>query len=437
MTEISRPWNGTTVGDAGPYSDAHWHQLYRYIIGWGGQRPNVGVFMSSGTAPNEGLRVIAQSPVAAFVDVLPGSALVQGIAYWSDAIESFPIATNGSGNPRIDTVVIQVDYALQEARLTLKQGTAAVSPAPPSLIQTPNIMWELPLADIAVANGFISISQANITPRQEYVNAPPGVYLDNVLNNSGATLEDGRTVVWDNTASRAVTVTTTVDNKQIAGVWRGRAAAGEYGRVQQKGIGYLYSSAAVAIGDILTSSAVSGQAAPLVAIANKVLARALETTSGAGFVLCDIDLQMVRDEEYILIRDEKASGVNGQALTTGGWRQRDLNTEVFDTGGFASVGSNQITLEAGTYEAYGGAPVATAVGNRTRLRDTTGGATLVEASSAFSGSSIFFGQFTITVQSVLQLQHWVASNALGGGAITTGETEKYGFVYLKRKAQTA
>jgi len=46
MSETSRPWNGTITGDAGPYSDANWQQLYRAIIGFGAARSNSGVFLS-------------------------------------------------------------------------------------------------------------------------------------------------------------------------------------------------------------------------------------------------------------------------------------------------------------------------------------------------------------------------------------------------------
>jgi len=59
------------------------------------------------------------------VDVLLGAALVQGIAYLSTATVALTVAANGAGNPRIDTVILRADYALQTIRLVLKQGTAA------------------------------------------------------------------------------------------------------------------------------------------------------------------------------------------------------------------------------------------------------------------------------------------------------------------------
>lgn len=289
MAESSRPWSGTSPGDAGPYSSQQWQKLYQAIIGLGGSRANVGPFLGSGSQPNDGLRVQAQGPATTSIDVLAGAALVQGAAYLNTATVSFAIAANSSGNPRIDTVILRADYALQTIRLAVLQGTPAATPSPASLTQTLNVLWEIPLADIAVANGFSSITQANITPRHEWVNAPPGVYLDNVVNNSGGTLQDGDVVIWDTSADRAVTTTTTANDSLLAGVWRGRTANGSYGRVQVQGIGYVNANAAITRGATLTTSGTAKQAAANASISLiPILGTALETTSGAGFVLAHI-----------------------------------------------------------------------------------------------------------------------------------------------------
>lgn len=294
MAQDSRPWNGIVTGDAGPYSDQDWQQLYQYIIGLGATRANVGPFLGSGTPPNDGLKVQAQSVPSTSIDVLAGSALVQGIAYLNTATVSFVIAANASGNPRIDTVVLQADYALQTVRLVVLQGAAAATPAVPALTQSANVLWEIPLADIAVANGFTSITNAVITPRHEWVNAASGVYLDNVLNNSGGTLVDGDVVVWDTSTDRAVTITTTFDDPLLAGVWRGRTANGSYGRVQTEGIGVVNASAAITRGTVLVTSATTKRAAAQVLFSlGAVLGMALETTSGSGYVLAHIKTHKV------------------------------------------------------------------------------------------------------------------------------------------------
>lgn len=438
MSENSRPWNGTITGDAGPYSDADWQELYRYIIGLGGNRSNVGVFLGSGAQPFDGLFVQAQSPAAAGVDVLSGSALIRGIAYMNDSPAPLTIAANGSGNPRIDTAVLQADYALQTVRLAIKQGTPAASPAPPALSQTAGVIWEIPLGDVAVANGFSTISQANITQRQEWVNAPPGVYLDSVLNNSGLTLEDGDVVIWDNTAERAITTTTTLDDKQGAGVWRGRVANGAYGRVQVRGIGYVNTDAAVAPGNLLTTSATVRKAAVNSSQGNKTLARAIQTTSGAGLALCNIDVHMVHDSDYILIRDEKASGVAPASIVQAAWRVRELNTEVYDTGGFASLpGSNRILLQPGVYEFWAQAPFAnTTIGTAIRLFNQTDTTVVQEGGHGVYAGYALAGRFVITSAKSFELQHWCATTGNGGVALSTGANEIYASIYLRRLGET-
>lgn len=445
MTETSRPWNGTTVGDAGPYSNTQWQELYRYIIGLGGVRANTGVFLGSGSHPNDGLKVIQQGPAAAGVDVLPGSALVQGIAYFSDAAESLSVAVNASGNPRVDTVIVRADYALQECRLAILTGTPGATPVPPSLTQTPGVMWEIPIADIAAANGFSTIVQANITPRQEWINASPGVYLDHVLNNSGIALEDGDVVVWDNTSFQGVTTTTTIDDKSLAGVVRGRIENGAYGRVQTKGIGYVNANAAVAVGSLLLTSttATLATSTPTGArgVAYASIGRALETTSGAGFVLANIDVHVVRNTDWVVVQDQKASGVAGGATVSAAWTTHILNTEVTDTGGIATLASNLVNLQPGIYTAIWSKGWGTNPGNnRTRLRNTTAGTTLGQSPNAV-GTAISAGQcqFELTVASDIALQYWTASvQAAGLGlAVTTGDVEVYASVTFIRHAETA
>jgi len=291
MSEKSLPWQSTSPGDAGPYSATQWQQLHQYIIGLGAMRSNEGLFLGSGTQPNDGLKVQAQSPATASIDVLAGAGMVQGTVYINSATVSFVIAANASGNPRIDTVVLQADYALQTIRLVVKQGTPAASPSAPSLTQSANVLWEIPLADIAVANGFVTLANSTITPRHEWVNAAPGIYLDGVLNNSGGTLNTGDVVVWDATTDRAVTTTTTTGSNLLAGVWVGRVANGAYGRVLVRGIGLVNGGAAITRGNRLVNSTTVKQA---IANANfsleSQLGIALETTSGSGLLLAYVNV---------------------------------------------------------------------------------------------------------------------------------------------------
>lgn len=439
MSETSRPWNGVVTGDAGPYSDANWQQLYRAIIGFGAARANSGVFLMSGTEPADGLKVQAQAGPTTSVDVLLGAALVQGIAYLNTATVALTVAANGAGNPRIDTVILRADYALQTIRLALKQGTAAASPTAPALTQSAGVMWEIPIADIAVANGFTSIAQSAISQRQEWVNAPPGVYLDHVLNNSGAVLNDGDVVVWDSAADRAVTTTTTLGDDRVAGVVRGQIPAAGFGRIQISGIGYVNASAAVTRGDALQVSATVKTVVSTLNMA-MLLGRALETTAGSGLVLSNIRLENVT-EAYILIQDQKAQNTAGGTFTSGAFQKRDLNTEVVDTHNLAVITASVIALQPGTYRCQWSAPANGGVTDKhqTRLRNTsdtidyigTSEQTAVNAQTRSVGSA----RFRITSTKNFELQHQIqATRATDGfGLAANFTTEVYGIIEFWRE----
>lgn len=444
MTENSRPWNGTVTGDAGPYSDADWHELYRNIIGLGAKRADYGVFLGSGDQPNEGLLVQEQSPAGAGVNVLPGSALIQGIAYLSDASESLAIAANASGNPRIDLVVLQADYALQTVRLVVKQGTPAVSPAVPVLSQTPNVIWEIPIADIAAANGFSTIVQANITPRQEWINAASSIYLDGILNNSGGELNTGDAVIWDSGANRAVTTTTRINDPRVVGVWSGRTANAGYGRVLQKGIGYVRTNAAVTRGNKLVSSSTVKQAQISTTVPGDLfLARALQTTSGAGLALCMVEGRGGGSRATIV--DQKAENVDGGTSVNTTWTTRDLNTEIADPDGIVTINTNKFTPLAGVYRVYANSPFVSGVNLsavRIRLRNVTAAAVLKVSSNyamtiAVTGANPELEQVIIANGTdEFDVQYYMtigarATDGLGEAIDETGASEIYTVIELE------
>lgn len=167
MTQTSSPWDGLLLGDAtnAPYSSAEWSHLWALMQGMGSLFPNYGVLLGTGGSTYGPVQPIASG--SANVDVKPGAALVNGKLYETDAAVTLTVAANASGNPRIDTLVLRADYTAQTVRPVIKQGTPAASPVRPSLTQSSSL-WEMPLADIAVANGFSSITQSDITDRRRY-----------------------------------------------------------------------------------------------------------------------------------------------------------------------------------------------------------------------------------------------------------------------------
>lgn len=172
MTQSSKPWDGISVGDAteAPYSANEWAHIWNTLHGVGSVFPNYGIISGTGDGTNEPLQVQETTIPSVNVEVQIGAALVNGKLYESSAAELLAIGANVSGNPRIDTLILRVDYTAQAIRLIAKQGTPAGSPVAPALVQNTSI-WEMPLANIAVANGFSTITAANITDRRRAIHA--------------------------------------------------------------------------------------------------------------------------------------------------------------------------------------------------------------------------------------------------------------------------
>ncbi len=146
--------------------------------------------------------------------------------------------------------------------------------------------------------------------------------------------------------------------------------------------------------------------------------------------------------DLLHVRDVKSQGTAG-GNSAADWNTRDLNTVLTNEITGASLASNQITLAAGTYEVTAAeAPAFQVRSNRLRLQDTTGTATLILGVSAAIGatsggasSASLRGRFTLTVESVLELQHFTfdaETNGLGTAINTSGISEIYADIMIKR-----
>ena len=178
MTEYGAPFDGILIGDAtvAPYSATEWAAREAMLHGVGVTFPNYGVLEGTGDGSNEVLNVRANSPASSSIIVEIGAALVNGRLYETTAAVTLTVGANASGNARIDTVILRADYVAQTVRLILKQGTPAASPVRPTLQQDTSI-WEIPLADIAVANGFSVINTADVLDRRRTVHSLSNSWL--------------------------------------------------------------------------------------------------------------------------------------------------------------------------------------------------------------------------------------------------------------------
>ena len=132
---------------------------------------------------------------------------------------------------------------------------------------------------------------------------------------------------------------------------------------------------------------------------------------------------------FMHVQDQKASSTAGGTFTLGAWRTRDLNTAVINTITSASLGSNQITLPAGTYYLEGSAPGYKTGRHNTRWRNTTDSTDDLDGQTAFTSTgadssetiSNISGRFTIIDTKVFELQHRSqATQADNGFGIDSG-----------------
>jgi hypothetical protein len=140
-------------------------------------------------------------------------------------------------------------------------------------------------------------------------------------------------------------------------------------------------------------------------------------------------------------RDEQTSGTNAGTFTSGSFVTRTLNTTVVNNITGASLGSNQITLPAGTYWFLAHAPALNCDSHRAQIYNVTDAATaLLGDSAAYSSSAgnvgdraIVQGPVTISAQKVFELRHRCsttrASNGLGVAA-SFGVTEVYSQIWI-------
>lgn len=111
--------------------------------------------------PADNLKVSAYSGMK--VQCAGGYAMIKAKYFYTDLITYLDIDAADVTNPRIDRVVIGLNYAARNITMYVKKGTAAASPTAPALTRTAGVMWEICLADIAVGAGATVITAADIS----------------------------------------------------------------------------------------------------------------------------------------------------------------------------------------------------------------------------------------------------------------------------------
>lgn len=102
--------------------------------------------------------------------VRTGAAWIKGHYYESDTEETLAIGAADSINPRIDRVIIRLDWTANTVQLAVLQGVAAVSPVAPALTQNSS-RWEISLAQVRVNANVTTIAAGNVTDERPMASA--------------------------------------------------------------------------------------------------------------------------------------------------------------------------------------------------------------------------------------------------------------------------
>lgn len=101
------------------------------------------------------------------VKVKSGQSFLKGHFYESDSEEILAIGS-ASSNPRIDRVIVRLDWIANTIQLSVLQGVSAVSPVAPALTQNSS-RWEIGLAQITVGANASTIAAGNVTDERNFV----------------------------------------------------------------------------------------------------------------------------------------------------------------------------------------------------------------------------------------------------------------------------
>ena len=175
MTELSWPWDGTSLGDAttSPYSASEYAQFVRTAIDDHGVAPNARLHIPVSAFGYSSLLV---SGTASPVSIAAGYAYIAGFTYINDASTTLAVSTPGA-NPRKDRVILRINWAAQTIRLVLLAGTEAATPSPPALTQTIGTTYEVSLAQINVTTGGVITV---LDERPGFMGLGPGVFFRDI-----------------------------------------------------------------------------------------------------------------------------------------------------------------------------------------------------------------------------------------------------------------
>lgn len=119
-------------------------------------------FITNGVFPNPSTNLQIMAGDGMNVVIKAGSAWINGYVYDNTTDLILPVDPADGVLNRIDRIVLRYDTINREIKAKIKKGTFASAPVAPAL-QRDADAFELALADISIAKGVVSISQAYIS----------------------------------------------------------------------------------------------------------------------------------------------------------------------------------------------------------------------------------------------------------------------------------
>lgn len=147
MAEMSFPY-GSVAHDR-RYKSSDFRAYYAQLIG-------NGVIYSNSNA----LKVSEGGGMSLLLGV--GGAFIEGVGYRNTAALSVTLDTADGALSRIDRVVIRNDYKSRKTYTAVLKGTYSAQPQAQALTRNADA-YEIAVADVLVAKGVVSITQADIT----------------------------------------------------------------------------------------------------------------------------------------------------------------------------------------------------------------------------------------------------------------------------------
>ena len=102
------------------------------------------------------------------VKVKTGAVWIKGGYAYDTAENTIALASNASGNPRIDVIAAEIDWVNNTMGIVAITGTPGVTPSAPALTQTDGTKWQIKLAQVAIANGYTTVAAGDVSDYRSY-----------------------------------------------------------------------------------------------------------------------------------------------------------------------------------------------------------------------------------------------------------------------------